>query len=186
MQWRNDKNGYGLVAITFHWLLAVALLGLFWLGTWMVDLSYYHNWYHEAPSLHKSIGVIVVGLMLLRLLWRWSNPKPAVLGTSPMQNFLAESAHLTFYLLVILLGLSGYFISSAEGEAISVFGLFSIPALPWQFEQQADIAGEVHEIIAWTLIALVVVHLAAALKHHFINQDKTLKRMLTTSKGDIL
>ncbi|CAN8140391.1 putative cytochrome b561 YceJ [uncultured Thiomicrorhabdus sp.] len=185
MQWRNHSNSYGIISIGLHWLLAIALLAMFIVGTWMVDLSYYSEWYHRAPELHKAAGVVILLLMVVRLIWRWSNPRPAPLGKVKWQNRSAELLHQLFYLLVILIAVSGYLISTAEGKGIDVFGLFTLPALNWQFELQADRAGIIHKYLAWAFMLLVGLHLGAALKHHFINRDNTLKRMLNPLKGDI-
>lgn len=184
MQWRNRENSYGIISIGLHWLLAIALLGMFAVGTWMVDLGYYSEWYHRAPELHKTTGIVIFALMLLRLLWRWSNPKPIALGKVVWQNRAAEVVHQLFYLLVILIAVSGYLISTAEGQGIDVFGLFTVPALDWGFELQADRAGDIHAALAWALIILAALHITAAFKHHFINHDNTLKRMLKPLKGD--
>lgn len=184
MQWRNRENSYGIISIGLHWLLAIALLGMFLVGNWMVDLGYYSEWYHRAPELHKAAGIVIVALMLLRLLWRWNNPKPIALGKVAWQNGIAEIVHNLFYLLILFIAVSGYLISTAEGQGIDVFGLFVVPAFDWQIELQADRAGVVHEYLAWTFIVLVGLHVGAALKHHFINRDNTLKRMLKPLQGD--
>ncbi|BBP44715.1 cytochrome b [Thiosulfatimonas sediminis] len=178
MQWRNTQHSYGVLAISLHWFLAVALFGTFLLGNWMVDLTYYDDWYHRAPELHKALGVLILGLMLLRLIWRWGNPKPLPLGKIAWQNRIAESVHHLFYWLVLGIGFSGYLISTAEGQGIDVFGLFTVPALDWHFELQADRAGLIHQILAWSFITLALLHLSAALKHHFIHRDRTLTRIL--------
>lgn len=175
----NSSHRYGWISISLHWLIAMGVIGLFALGLWMVDLGFYSPWYHDAPAIHKSIGVLFVGLMLFRLVWKLANPKTkAVAGQSKSVIFLAHSVHALLYLLVFGLGLSGYFISTAEGQPIEVFNWFSIPAFPLGIENQADIAGEIHLYIALTLIGLASLHALAALKHHFWDKDVTLKRML--------
>ena len=88
--------------------------------------------------------------------------------------------HRLMYVLMYLLLLSGYLISTADGRGINVFGLFTVPASISGLQNQADIAGEVHQWFAFTLIALVVLHVLAALKHHLVNRDQTLKRMLSS------
>lgn len=177
MQLRNDTNSYGWIAVVFHWVLAVAILGLFALGFWMVELDYYSSWYHDAPEIHKSMGVIVVFLMLLRLLWTLANPQPISL-VSRLETLVAHLVHKLLYLLVVLLGVSGYLISTAEDQPIRVFDWFEVPVIFTAFEGQADIAGEVHMLIAYLLIGLVVLHILGALKHHFFDKDDTFKRML--------
>lgn len=184
MRITNRADGYGWLSIAMHWIIALAVIGLFFVGIWMVGLDYYSTWYHQAPFYHKSIGVLVVILMALRLLWSLTNPKPAMLGQNHKMNVVAKSVHGFLYLLVFGLGVSGYMISTADNHAISVFDLFSVPAFTPSFEGQADLAGLVHEWIAYVLIALVVLHALGALKHHFINRDATLKRMLRVSSID--
>jgi cytochrome b561 len=179
MKLTNSFSGYGWISIALHWVIAVCIIGLFALGLWMVDLSFYSPWYHDAPAIHKSLGVLLIGLMALRLVWRWGNPTPKPPANhSRFVTFAAHSAHALLYLLVFALGVSGYFISTAEGHGIDVFNWFTVPAYPLGIENQADIAGEFHYWIAVTLIVLAGVHMLAALKHHFIDKDVTLKRML--------
>ena len=177
MQIINSTHSYGIVAIFLHWLLAITFIALFALGFWMVDLDYYSTWYHDAPWIHKSLGVLAVSLMLIRLLWKFFNAQPHGLD-KPILNKVAQGVHHLFYLLIILIGLSGYLISTAEGDAISVFGWFDVPALLPVFEGQADMAGDIHKWLAYGLIGFVVLHTLAALKHHFKDKDKTLTRML--------
>lgn len=175
----NQTNQYGLVQIALHWLIAVTIFGLFGLGLWMVDLTYYSSWYRTAPDLHRSIGVIVVSLMVLRLLWRLANPKVASVATH--KNWERKLAHLThglMYVLMLLLAISGYMITTAKGQPLNVFDWFSIPAISFGIEYQEEIAGDLHEIFAWSLIALAALHIIGALKHHFVDRDETLKRML--------
>lgn len=175
--WRNTQQGYGLISIALHWLVALTVVGLFALGLWMVELGYYDPWYRKGPDLHKSIGILLFLVMGFRLIWRWSNPHPISVG-KPLEIKLASIVHGLLYLLLFSLMLSGYLISTADGRAIDVFNLFSVPALVSGFDNQEDIAGLVHQIIAYSLIALVVLHALAALKHHFFDRDRTLKRML--------
>ncbi len=175
----NTKSRYGLLPIGLHWLIALAIVGLFWLGLWMTELDYYHGWYERAPSLHKSIGVLVVMTMMFRLGLRIVNPPPPPeAGLQHWEKRSAVSLHWFFYVLVLLMLVSGYMISTADGRSLLVFDWFSIPAVTLNVKNQEDIAGEVHEWLAYLLIVLAILHAAAALKHHFIDNDATLKRML--------
>jgi cytochrome b561 len=175
--WRNSRNSYGLVSISLHWLVALAVIGLFALGVWMVELTYYDPWYKTGPDLHRSIGLTLFAVMLLRLAWRLLNTRPQAEG-KPWEQKLAGIVHSLLFVLLFLVMISGYLISTADGRAIDVFGLFSVPALISGREQQEDIAGQAHQILAYGLIALVALHAMAALKHHFIDRDQTMKRML--------
>lgn len=174
---KNSTSGYGLVAIALHWLMALAIFGMFGLGLYMVTLNFYHPWYHDALETHKSIGILVGLALVARVIWRISNPTPAGLSAKPLENTAAHLAHLLLYALIAALLVSGYLISTADGRSIDVFGWFQVPSL-LQVENLEDSAGEVHEFLAWTLIVLVVAHAAAAVKHHVISKDNTLRRML--------
>ena len=179
---KNTHGSYGLISISLHWLIALGVFTLFGLGLWMVGLTYYSPYYRSAPDLHRSLGVLVVGFMILRLVWKLYNPKVQPLTShKTWEQRLAKLTHALMYLLVIGLGVSGYMISTASGQPLMVFNLLSIPAIDFGIAYQEDIAGDLHEIIAWSLIGLVVIHVLGALKHHFIDRDATLKRMLSSN-----
>jgi cytochrome b561 len=179
MQWRNSSSNYGLVSILMHWLVALVVFGLFGLGYWMVGLNYYSSWYKTAPDLHKSIGLLLFALMLVRVLWRWISPPPASLPSHGRMTRLAgRLGHGFLYLGLFVLMISGYLISTADGRGIPVFGLFEVPASLTSIPDQADMAGLVHEYLAWALVIFAGLHALAALKHHFIDRDSTLTRML--------
>ena len=178
MQWRNTLARYGLVSILLHWLVALAVFGLFALGYWMVGLSYYDPWRQEAPDLHKSIGLVLFATMLLRVLWRLANPAPAALASHGALTRLASKlGHGLLYLGLFAVMISGYLISTADGRGIEVFGLFTVPATLTGIPDQEDVAGDIHRFLAWGLVIFAVVHGLAALKHHFIDRDSTLLRM---------
>lgn len=179
MQWRNSKERYGAVAISLHWLVAITVVGMFALGLWMTELNLYHSWYYKAPALHKSIGLLLFAVMVARLVWRLFNQHPEPLPThSRLERVVASLAHTLLYLLLFAVMIAGYLISTADGRPIEIFGVISIPATITSIPEQEDVAGEVHLILAITLIALALLHAAAALKHHFVDRDNTLRRML--------
>ena len=178
MQWRNSTSHYGLVSILMHWLVALAVFGLFGLGYWMVGLDYYSGWYKTAPDLHKSIGLLLFAVMLVRVLWRWVSPVPASLPNHGRLTRLGSKlGHGFLYLGLFVLMISGYLISTADGRGIEVFGLFEVPASLTSIPDQEDVAGLVHEYLAWALVIFAGVHALAALKHHVIDRDRTLLRM---------
>lgn len=174
---RNTQDKYGLVAMLLHWSIAIGIIGLFALGTYMVSLEYYHPWYKQAPDLHRSFGIIVAGLMMYRLGWRLFNVRPKEIGKA-WERLIANWLHRFFYALIAAIVISGYLITTADGQPVSVFNLFEIPAAFKGLDNQEDIAGEIHEWLTMLLIVLVSLHGLAALKHHFINHDLTLLRML--------
>lgn len=185
MQLRNTSRRYGIISISLHWIFAIAVYAMFGLGLWMVTLSYYDGWYHQAPELQKSIGVLLMMGLVIRVIWRHISPPPAAPKThSKFTRISAVAAHITLYALLFALLISGYLISTAEGKPISVFGIFDVPATLADAGSQADIAGVIHLWLAWSVVILSVLHGLAALKHHFIDKDDTLKRMLGRSSVD--
>src|SRR5690606_5027792 len=179
MQLKNTAQRYGLVAILLHWLVAATVIGLAILGLWMTDLSYYSPYYRSAPFWHKSIGTTLAAVLVLRLLWRWGNPRPAHLPNHQRWELgMAALVHGLLYLLLFVIVVSGYLISTAKGQGISVFGWFEIPASITGLPSQADRAGAVHYWVAITVLGLAALHALGALKHHFLDRDDTLRRML--------
>ncbi|HET8800754.1 MAG TPA: cytochrome b [Marinobacter sp.] len=178
MQLRNTPSRYGGVAIVLHWLAAIAIVGLFALGYWMVDLTYYHDWYKRAPDIHRSIGLLLFGVMLLRVVWRLANPVPKPLPEHSRVEVLgAHAVHGLLYLLIFVAMVSGYLISTAGGDPISVFGWFDVPSVTGRVDRMEDLAGEVHYWATWALVILAGLHGVAALKHHMVDRDNTLRRM---------
>ncbi|MBW1213700.1 cytochrome b [Pantoea allii] len=179
MSLNNSSSHYGLLSVFLHWSMALVIYAMFALGLWMVGLSYYDTWYHNAPEIHKSIGVMLMLALIIRLLWRVISPPPKPLSSySTAVRISAVVAHWLLYSLLIAILFSGYLISTADGKPISVFGWFSLPALLTGAGEQADLAGDIHLWLAWSIVILSGLHGLAALKHHFIDRDITLKRML--------
>ena len=179
MQLRNSSSRYGWVSIFMHWGVALAVFGLFALGLWMVGLDYYSTWRKDAPDLHKSIGLTLFAVMLLRMVWRFVSPPPPTLSSySRLTRLGAKVGHSFLYLSLFAVMIAGYLISTADGAGIAVFGLFEVPALVSGLPDQADVAGVVHLYLAWALVVFAGLHALAALKHHFIDRDATLVRML--------
>lgn len=182
---KNTHTSYGWIAIALHWLMAVMVIGLFGLGLYMVELTYYDSWYRGSMDLHKSIGITLALLLIFRFAWRALGTKPEPVSiNNTLVNKAAKVAHILLYLLLCFIVISGYMISTADGRAIDVFGVVTIPAIDFSIAGQADIAGEIHYYMACTLIGLVILHALGALKHHFIDKDKTLVRMLKPIKED--
>jgi cytochrome b561 len=179
MQLRNSSSRYGLVSMALHWGVAVAVFGLFALGLWMVGLDYYDTWRKAGPDLHKSIGITLFAVMLIRIVWRLLSPPPPPLASyGKWTRIGATFGHLFLYVGLFAVMFAGYLISTADGVGIPVFGLFEVPALISSLPDQADNAGTVHLYLAWVLVIFAGLHGLAALKHHFIDRDVTLKRML--------
>ncbi|MDQ6967940.1 MAG: cytochrome b [Mariprofundaceae bacterium] len=174
---KNSDHAYGWVSIIIHWLMALIIFGMFALGVWMVELNYYDAWYHDAPNIHKSLGILLLLMLVFRFVWRLLNARPALMGEA-WEKVVALAVHRLHYVLLLILLVSGYFIPTAEGVGIDVFGWFSMPALLSFDKAEADLVGVIHRWTAWTVMALAAAHAGAALKHHFLDKDRTLLRML--------
>jgi cytochrome b561 len=182
----NTQTHYGYISIFFHWLSALSIISLFALGYYMVDLTYYHEWYKTAPALHKSIGVLLFMLMVIRLIWRYKQLAPDHLAShSNLERKAGKFIHSLLYLLIFIIMIAGYLISTADDRGIDVFELFMIPGFGSFIENQEDIAGLIHKWVAYLLITLVLLHALAALKHHFIDKDNTLNRMIGRRRKNI-
>jgi len=175
----NTTTTYGAVHIVLHWLVAISVIGLFALGVWMVELGYYDPWYNRAPAVHKAFGIVLVVVMLIRLVWRWANgvPEPEP-GVRRWETRAAHGVHAVLYIGVFSAIISGYLIATAKGAPVAVFDLFSVPATIHGLHRQEDLAGEFHYYITYGLIGLAALHALAALKHHLIDRNATLLRML--------
>lgn len=179
MQWQDNNRSWGWISIALHWLVALTLFGLFGLGLWMTGLDYYDPWYRHAPDLHRSIGVVLLVGLAVRMIWRRINPKPSNLPNHKRwETKLARFSRILLYVLPLALVVSGYLISTADGRPIAVFDWFEIPATYTGIEEQEDVMGDWHEILAWAVISVAILHAAGALKHHLIDRDKTFIRML--------
>lgn len=174
---RSSNSQFGLISKLIHWVSAVMLLALFAVGFWMVDLSYYSEWYRVAPYYHKAFGLTLFALTLIRVIWKLTTPQPEIIANNSSEKTLAKLGHIALYLVMFVIMFSGYLISTADGRGIEIFSLFTVPSIGELIENQEDVAGVIHEYAAYTIMALIVGHIGAALKHHFVDKDETLTRM---------
>lgn len=182
MQWKNSTNTYGITAMALHWFSAILVIFMLGLGIYMTDLpdgDLKWSWY----GLHKSIGLLIFMLVILRIIWKRMNTTPPLPNNlKQYEIILAHASHGLLYLLLFLIPITGYIASAAGGYRISFFEWFDIPAVIAKNESVMEIAAEVHEYLAFLMIAILVLHLGAALKHHFILKDNVLTRMLPFGK----
>lgn len=167
---------YTKTAVVLHWLIAIGIFAMFALGWYMTgipketpDRAFYFN-------LHKSVGVTLLALILFRIYWRVTHTPPTLASTlKAWEKKLAHAGHHSLYLLMILVPVSGLIMSAYSKFGVKWFGLPLIPGLNDKVIR--DNFTEVHEIVGWILLAVVVLHIVAGLKHHFIDKDETLTRM---------
>ena len=170
---------YSAITRILHWTVALLIIGLIWLGWWMVDLSYYDRWYNRSLELHKSLGMVVLAIAAAKIAWVVYEGKPAFPDTIELwERYAATAVHHLFYLLMLLIPVTGYVISTSAGDGISIFGLLQVPAVLPVSETLRDVAIELHFWLSYATAALVAVHAVAALKHQFVDRDGTLRRML--------
>ena len=178
MLFKNTNIRYGAIAVLFHWIMAAIVIGMLCLGLFMVRLPVSL----EKLSLygwHKSFGILVLMLVILRLSWRLMSvipPLPEALHQ--WQKLAAHASHWALYLCLFLMPLSGWLMSSAAGLPVSFFGWFVLPTLIAPDPSWRVYFLTIHQFTAFGLIGLIGLHTAAALQHHFIEKDNILRRML--------
>lgn len=178
MHYTNSSERYGVIAKTLHWTLFLAIAGLLTIGFIMESMALSPDKI-KLIGLHKAVGILVLIAALFRLSWRFFNITPALDGAIPRwQGILANIVHYLLYALMILMPLSGWLMSSAAGFPVSLFGFVTLPDFISPSPDLRRFFGDTHEILAFTLIALVAMHAGAALYHHIIRKDNTLRRML--------
>jgi cytochrome b561 len=173
----NTSDQFGLIARLLHWLIAVLVIGMLLAGTTILFLPS-GGIKNFAINMHKSFGVTVLVVMIARLLWRITNPQPSDLSDNLLFNYLSRLVHVVLYLLLFIQPMVGILMSQAFGYPVSVFGLFTLPRLIWHSKSLARFLLQVHGAAAVLLTAVILLHVAAALKHHFIDRDRTLMRMI--------
>lgn len=179
----NDTR-YTSLAITLHWLTAALIFCAFPLGVYMSDL-------HLSPlklqlfSYHKWLGVTVFLLLLIRLIWRAKNTPPSMSSSIAVwQQRAAHGLHHLLYGLMFAIPVSGWLMSSAKGVPTVYLGLIQIPDLLSKDKALAHTLENLHATLNYLMLALLILHIAAALKHHFIERDNTLARMLPFLQKD--
>ena len=179
MPLKSTKEAYGLVSKLTHWLIALLIIGLIWLGWYMVDLSYYDRWQNFSLTAHRALGMVVLALAVFKICWVVRSESPALpVSLKRWERAAASATHHTLYLAMLFIPLTGYLISTSNGDPIPFFGWFDIPALFTVSEGVRNLAIEAHYYSAYAVAAIVVLHVAAALKHQFVDKDGTLGRML--------
>jgi cytochrome b561 len=184
----NTEIRYGNVAMTLHWLIALLAIGNLCSGLAFAEFMSHDNpWRFTIIQTHKSIGLTILVLSVIRLLWRLVNPVPPLpLEMSPLLKFVARLTHYLFYFLIIAIPLAGWLLVSASPTGIRTmyFGLFPWPNLPFfngltrpDRMHYVHTFAAAHSYMAFLTIALVVLHVAAALYHQYIRHDNVLRRM---------
>jgi cytochrome b561 len=184
MRVRNSSQGYGTIAMALHWIVVLLVLGAWLTGQFGDELP------RGAPRetglfFHMSLGLTVVAFVIARLFWRLSDPPPAA-EKSPLGawgEWAGKAVHYFIYVALIAVPVAGIVVQFAQGHALPIFGLFEI-ASPWRPDRAlAHDVKEVHEVLANGMMALIGLHAAAALAHHYIFRNRTLLRMLPFTRS---
>ena len=167
---------YGRTAIALHWTVAVCLTAAVTLGLWMASLDRGVT-QDNLFAIHKSVGLLILVLMLGRLGWRATHPAPELPPMPAVQRHLARVTHVLLYAIAIAMPISGYVAVTARGRETLFFGMFAVPQWVEPNRALAHTAETVHYISQYVLYALVAAHVGAALYHQFIVRDHLLRRM---------
>ena len=183
MRLRNSDQKYGAITQSFHWVMALLIIGMLIIGHVMQGMEGMNK--IKIYGLHKSTGILILFLVFLRFGWQQINYQPSIPDSKrinarlfKLMGFAANVSHYLIYLLIFLMPLTGWLFSSGVGFPTSFYGLFTMPNLIEPSKPQADFFRELHGIFAWVLIALLCAHIGAALFHNWFLKDNVLKRML--------
>ena len=179
MKLTNTTTEYGLLTRILHWCVALLMSVLIGLGWWMVSLSYYDPWYHDATQWHKALGMFVLFIASAKVLWSMLN-HTVLLGANlkAWERVAARATHLLLLLLMVLIPSTGYVVSTSAGDGIMIFSWTEVPAMFAINTAVRDWAITIHYWSAYGLALFALLHAAAAIKHQFVDRDGTLRRML--------
>lgn len=174
-----NTEKYTISMRIFHWLMFILVASTLALGAIMVDLddkvvSYKYSLY----GIHKSLGVMILGLVLIRLIFRFTSKIPAYPSSfNKYEVLLSKLTHWVFYGIMLFLPIDGYLLSNYAGYPVSFFG-FQLPTIVGKNEKMADLLGEIHEVLPYIFLALIILHVLAAIKHYFFDKINIFKRMI--------
>lgn len=175
---RNTIARWGSLSQLFHWVIVVLIVTQIVLAGIEQDLPLGMKKL-AVLARHKSVGITILALATLRLVWRFMNPTPALPNTlKPYERLLAKATHFLIYVLLFAIPLTGWMMSSARNFPVSWFNLVQLPDLVGPNRPLYEVLHTTHAILARTLVCVVILHILAALKHHFILKDDVLRRML--------
>ncbi len=178
MPWRNTHDRWGHVAQLLHWSVAGLILALMALG-WIAKLTPLSPGKLTLFYWHKSLGMLVLALVLVRLGWRARNPAPSLPPELPRwEPVMAHATHVLLYLLMLLIPVTGWLINSASGIPFKIFWVLPLPAITPVSAHLEHIFEWFHLVLFWILAVVLLGHVGAALRHHFLLHNSVLRRML--------
>jgi cytochrome b561 len=178
MTFRNTTRAWGTISKTLHWLIVLLIINQ-WIIAQRADALPLGPAKIDALAWHKSFGITILALALIRLVWRWLNPVPTLEQvTKPWERMLAHVSHVLLYALIFAMPLTGWMMSSARNFPVSWFHVVQLPDLVRPDKATYDFMHEAHEMLFAALVCVALLHILGALKHHFIDRNEVLKRML--------
>jgi len=181
MPFRNTTRSWGSLSKAFHWLIVLLIINQWWIASRADELKGLAKL--EALAWHKSFGLTILMLAVLRLLWRLVNPTPDLtVETRRWERVLARISHVLLYALIFAMPLTGWMMSSAKNYPVSWFKMFQFPDLVAPAEQTFHQMLDLHHLLFKVLVGVALLHVAGALKHHFIDKNDVLRRMLPFGK----
>lgn len=178
----NTRQKWGAVSQTFHWLTALAIFAMFGLGWIMADMAFSPQKF-KLYSWHKSLGIVILAFVAVRLMWRLVNVTPVLpVHMHKLEKLAAHGAHVALYICMLGMPLSGWLMSSAAGLTVNVFGFFEIPDLVAVDASVASTFKRLHYWLSWGFVTMIALHVSAALYHHFVHRDNVLASMLPALK----
>jgi cytochrome b561 len=176
MTFRNTTRAWGTLSKSLHWIIVLAIITQPLIANYADSLS---GPAKIGPlSLHKSIGITILALAIIRLVWRWANPVPSTNELKTWERALAGLSHFLLYALIFAIPLSGWMMSSARNFPVSWFNLVQLPDLVQPGKATYELMHDLHGALFAALFVVALLHIAGALKHHFIDKNDVLKRML--------
>ena len=177
MPFRNTKRSWGSLSKALHWLIVLLIINQWVIAERADDLTGFQKF--TALNWHKWFGMTIFMLAIVRLVWRLANPVPDLTAeTRPWERVLAKISHALLYTLIFAMPLTGWLMSSAKAYGVSWFNLFQFPDLVGKDERLYELMHETHEVLFGVLVATALLHAAGALKHHFVDRNDVLRRML--------
>ena len=177
MPFRNTKRAWGSLSKALHWIIVLLIINQWVIAERADDLTGFQKF--TALNWHKWFGMTIFMLAIVRLVWRLANPVPDLTAeTRPWERVLAKISHALLYTLIFAMPLTGWLMSSAKAYGVSWFNLFQFPDLVGKDERLYELMHETHEVLFGVLVATALLHAAGALKHHFVDRNDVLRRML--------
>lgn len=178
MQTHNSDNNYGVIAKSLHWVVGLLMIAVWLLGFYAEEFTDALKTKYLLFGIHKSLGMLILLLVIVRLSWRLYDGNPKFAGMNPLLVVAAKTVHFFLYVLMFIQPLSGWAMSSSAGYPPSFFNWFKFPDLVAKNPELVGNYVAIHNTAAWLLLILVVMHVSAALLHYLFFKDNILKRML--------